>query len=382
MVPVAYNSRYLMVRWKTTMMTAAGFTLVVAAMIIMLAFVNGVEKVCKTSGEPENVIVLNKGNSDEVLSQLNNNIVTQVEHTDGVLRSSNGQPVASRELFMVLHHYRTSTEEYQFLQVRGVNPAAFDVHTHLSIAKGANFQPGQRQVIVGRSVAREQGLAVGDTLALGKADWKVAGIFEANGAAFESEVWCGLSELASQFRREGLYSTVVLRAADTEQAKRLANALQNSRTISVDAQTETAYYEAQAEQSKVIMRAALVITWFMGLGAVFGVMNTMFAAIGQRIKDIAVMRILGFRGREVLMSFLIEAILISVLGGVLGTMVGLAANGFTRTAAIGAREIEFAFHVDSTIVAIAMTFSIVMGIVGGLLPALSAMRVKPLEALR
>jgi ABC-type antimicrobial peptide transport system permease subunit len=195
-------------------------------------------------------------------------------------------------------------------------------------------------------------------------------------------VWCGLSELASQFRREGLYSTVVLRAADTEQAKRLANALQNSRTISVDAQTETAYYEAQAEQSKVIMRAALVITWFMGLGAVFGVMNTMFAAIGQRIKDIAVMRILGFRGREVLMSFLIEAILISVLGGVLGTMVGLAANGFTRTAAIGAREIEFAFHVDSTIVAIAMTFSIVMGIVGGLLPALSAMRVKPLEALR
>jgi ABC-type antimicrobial peptide transport system permease subunit len=146
--------------------------------------------------------------------------------------------------------------------------------------------------------------------------------------------------------------------------------------------TETDYYAKQAEQTEMITAAAWIIAWFMGVGAIFGVMNTMFAAIGQRRKDIAVLRILGFRPHEILISFLLEAILISFVGGVLGIMMGMAVNGFSRSTAVGAREVEFAFKVTESTIIFAAGFSIAMGITGGLLPALSVVRIQPLEALK
>lgn len=382
MVPVSYNYRNLMVRWKTTLMTASGFTLVVAALVVMLAFINGIQKVCATSGEPENVIVLTKGNHDEVLSQVERNLVAQVENTTGVAQDSQGQPLASRELFMVVHHYSEKQHAFHFLQVRGVGGQAFKVHTQLSVVEGRMFRPSQSEVAIGRAVQREHGLAVGDVVELGRKRWRIAGVFEAGGSAFESEVWTDLPELANQFRREGVYSSVVLRTHDAEAARDLAERLTNSRSVSVEAQTEPKYYEKQGEQTKALQTAAWVIAWFMGIGAIFGVMNTMFAAIGQRIKDIAVLRIMGFQARDVLISFLLEAVLIAFIGGSLGLGLGYCANGITRSAPIGSRQIDFAFDVNANTVMVAAIFTGAMGILGGLLPALSAMRIKPLEALR
>jgi putative ABC transport system permease protein len=382
MVPVSYNYRNLMVRWKTTVMTAAGFTLVVAALVVMLAFINGIEKVCATSGEPENVIVLNKGNHDEVISQVERSLVGQVENTPGIAQDAQGEPLASRELFMVVHHYSEKQRAFHFLQVRGVQRQAFKVHTQLHLVEGRMFLPSQSEVAVGKAVQREHGLSVGDVLELGRKRWRIAGVFESGGSAFESEVWTDLTELANQFRREGVYSSLVLRTADAEAAKDLAERLTGSRSVSVEAQTEPKYYEKQGEQTRALQTAAWVIAWFMGIGAIFGVMNTMFAAIGQRIKDIAVLRIMGFQARDILLSFLLEAVLIAFLGGALGLALGYCANGITRSAPIGSRQIEFAFDVNGSTVLVAAVFTGIMGILGGLLPALSAMRIKPLEALR
>ena len=382
MVPVSYNYRNLLVRWKTTLMTASGFTLVVAALVVMLAFINGIQTVCATSGEPENVLVLAKGNNDEVLSQLERDVVAQVESSKEVAVDSGGQTLASRELYMVVNHFNEKAQQHEFLQVRGVLPVAPKVHTQVRIVDGRLFHPSQSEVTIGRAVQREQGLAVGDVVAIGRKPWKVAGVFEAGGAAFESEVWCDLNELASQFHREGVYSSVVLRAADAEAAAGLAGRLAASPRLSVDAQTEPLYYAKQGEETRVLQSAAWMIAWFMGVGAVFGVMNTMFAAIGQRIKDIAVMRIMGYASVEILLSFLLEAVLISLIGGGLGLGLGYLTNGLTRSTAVGARQIEFAFRVDGQILLLAGLFTIGMGILGGLLPALSAMRIKPLEALR
>jgi ABC-type lipoprotein release transport system permease subunit len=381
MIPLSYNLRNLRVRWKTTLMTASGFTLVVAALVVMLAFINGIEAVCATTGEADNVILLGKGSNDEVLSQMERGLVAQVENTKGVALDASGRPLTSRELYMVVHHRDERAGEFRFLQVRGVLPAAFHVHTQLHVAEGRAFRPGQSEVLIGKGVQRENHFQIGDAIEMGRKYWKIVGVVEAGGAAFESELWCDLDELASQFRREGVYSSVILRAAGPQEAAELADQLAGSRSVSVEAMTEPAYYQKQSEQTRIMQTAAWVIAWFMGIGAMFGIMNTMFAAIGQRTKDIAVLRIMGFESADIVLSFLLEAMLIAAIGGVLGLALGAATNGLTRSASIGARQIDFAFRVDSGIIAFAAGFSLVMGILGGLLPALSAMRVKPLEAL-
>lgn len=382
MVPVSYSYRSLLVRWKTTLMTASGFTLVVAALVVMLAFVNGIQTICAVSGEPENILVLNKGSTDEVLSNMSRDLVARVENTKGVARDYSGQPIASRELFMVVNYFKKGSEDYTSLQVRGVLPVAYKAHTQLRVVEGEPFRPGQSEVLVGRSAQREHGMKLGDVIEMGRKRWRISGFFEANGSAFESEIWCDLNELASQFRREGVYSTVVLRAPSADLAIEMAQGLTDSRQMGVDAVTETVYYAKQAEQMAVLQTAAWGISGFMAVGAVFGVMNTMFAAISQRIKDIAVLRIMGFMSHEILLSFLLEALLIAAIGGSLGALLGYATNGLTQSTAIGTHTIEFAFKVDAPILIGAGVFSLIMGVAGGLIPAMSAMRVTPLEALR
>ncbi|MFO0944406.1 MAG: ABC transporter permease [Planctomycetota bacterium] len=382
MVPISYSYRSLIVRWKTTLMTASGFTLVVAALIVMLAFIKGIEAICAISGEPENVLVLSQGNSDEVVSSIGRDLAVQVENTPGVSRDYSGQPIASRELYMVVNYFPKGAVDYSFLQVRGITPMAFSAHSHVKLVSGQKARPGQSEVIIGKAAQRELGLKLGDYLEMGRKRWRVAGIFSANGSAFETEIWCDLNELASQFRREGVVSTVVLRAPDGAAADRLAAKLKESRQISVEAMTETKYYAKQAEGTKMLQSAAWVIASFMAVGAVFGVMNTMFAAIGQRIKDIAVLRIMGFMAHEILLSFLLESLLIAMIGGMLGAGIGYLTNGLTQSAGIGARQVEFAFTVDGEMLLGAAIFSFIMGVLGGIIPALSAMRIKPLEALR
>jgi putative ABC transport system permease protein len=383
MIPLKYNARNLVVRWKTTLMTASGFTLVVAALVVMLAFVEGVQQVCTTSGEPENVIVLAKGNTDEVFSQMDTRLMNELENARGVGRSSTGQPLASREIFLVIHRKLDQEGVFKFLQIRGVQPIAFEVHTQIKLIEGSPLRANQSEVIIGKGVQREHKLNVGDEIPMGRKTWRVAGVFEAGGSAFESEMWADLTELASQFRREGIYSTMVLRTDGSDEALDLAAKLQDSRSISCNPKTEPEYYAKQAEQTQMISQAAWIIAWFMGIGAIFGVMNTMFAAIGQRRKDIAVLRILGFKPHEILVSFLLEAILISFIGGAIGIGLGMGVNGLSRSTAVGsAREVEFAFRVTEGAIAFAAGFSLTMGIVGGLLPAMSVVRIQPLEALR
>lgn len=382
MIPIKYNARNLIVRWKTTLMTASGFTLVIAVLVVMLAFVEGVQQVCTSSGEPQNVIVLAKGNTDEVFSQLDFRTGREVERMPGIARTSDGQTLASREIFLVIHRHLEEANVFKFLQVRGVAPVAFDVHTQIQMVAGRKFHPNQSEIMIGTGVQREHQLNVGDSLAIGRKQWKVVGTFSAQGTAFEAEVWCDQTELASQFRREGVLSSMVLRTESPEEAADLVSRLQESRTIICNPLLETDYYSKQAEQTKMITAMAWIIAWFMGIGAVFGVMNTMFAAIGQRRKDIAVLRILGFKPYEILLSFLFEAILISIVGGILGIMIGMGWNGFSRSTAVGAREVEFAFKVTQSTIALAAGFSITMGVAGGLLPALSVVRIQPLEALK
>lgn len=382
MIPLRYNSRNLLVRWKTTLMTASGFTLVVAALVVMLAFITGIQAVCIVSGSPNNVLVLAKGASDEILSQIDSRTASEIESFKGILKDRQGKPIVSREQFMVVHRLIESQGVFKFFQIRGVEETAFQIHDQVKILEGRMYRPNQSEIIVGRGVIGDHELHVGDTVNIGRKLWKVVGLFEANRSSLESEAWCDLSELSSQFRREGLYTTIVLPTASPQAAAKLAEQLSASKTTQCSAQPEQTYYAKQAENTEIMKTGALVIAWFMGLGAVFGVMNTMFAAIGQRRKDIAVLRIIGFQPWEIVISFLLEALLISAVGGALGISLGYLVNGVTTSTSVSTHEVQVAFEVNQSTVIIASITTLLMGFFGGLFPALSVVRIQPLEALR
>lgn len=382
MVPVAYSYRNLLVRWKTTLMTAAGFTLVVAVLVVMLAFAAGVRAVCAVSGEPENVICLSRGNTDEILSMVDVDSARRLAATHGVLTDAAGRSLASRELFMMVTQQDEKTGQWEFVSVRGVYEIALDVHTQVRVTEGRMFKRHCRELVVGRQLARSQDIRIGQDVSLGRYRWKVVGIFQAAGSAFESELWGDLDQLAGCFHRQSAYTSVVLRTADAASAGQLARRIDESRQVAVDASAEMDYYARQAAQTELLRNGAVVIGIFMAIGAALGVTNTMFAAIGARTTDIAVLRILGFTRIQILAAFLLESQLIAVIGGVLGSLLGYAMNGLTLETAVGAKKVAFAFQIDGGVLMIAVIFTVVMGLVGGLLPALSAMRIKPLESLR
>lgn len=382
MVPVAYTIRNLIVRWRTTLMTASGFALVVAALVVMLAFVNGVRKVSAASGDPQNVVVTAEGNLDEVFSQLDNDIVRRLSQTEGVLRDAQGAPLASPELFTVLNVYNNDKGVFEFLHIRGVSEDGARVHQDVTMQSGRWFRPGRRELILGAAAARGSRFQPGSTIPVGAEQWTIVGVFTAEGAAFESELWCDLGQLASTFRREGFVSSLVLRTGSPEDAAQMLVTLEESKNAGVAAHTEPDYYHKQTEQMQALAAAAWIIALFMGLGSVFGVMNTMFAAISQRKSDIAVMRILGFSRLQILTAFMLEAMLVAAVGTCVGAACGSLINGMSQSMLVGSRDLQFTFFVEPVTMAMIAAFSVALGVIGGLVPAVAAMRVSALEALR
>jgi putative ABC transport system permease protein len=359
-------------------MTVVNVAVVVTSLVIMLAFVNGAQTVCARSGCPENVIVLSEGATDESWSRMDRQLVSQVSATPGVLRGDAGRPLASQELFMVINRRNSQTREYDQLQARGVYPIALAVHPQVRIIEGRMFRDGRREVLVGVAMARNERLEVGDRLRLGKGDWDVVGIFRADSSVFELEAWCDLDLLAADFRCDPPCSTVVLRTGGRDEAGAVVDFLDSSRSVSVKVQSEPDYYAKHAEMFRTVRTGAVVIGVFMAIGAVCGVVNTMYAAIGERVGDIAVMRLLGFSRTQVFVSFLSEALLLSLIGGIIGLLAGWVVNGLTVEAALGTKAVVVAFQVDRGILTFAALFTIAVGILGGVFPVISAMRIDPL----
>lgn len=412
-VPLKYNVRNAVVRWPISLMTGLAFTMVVGLMTVMLAFVNGMYKLTESSGVPENVLVLSDGATDEVFSNLGYGDITKIELEPGVIRDAANRPLASWEVYLLVNqpvpNPTASGRKRRFIQVRGVedSPRSGAVH-NLALHEGGRWlneagvapipggKPGDQAIeaIIGEGLARELGsdigkasLQVGDVFDLGPRQWLVAGILQSGGSTFDSEVWAKRQIVGDMFGKSS-YSTVVLRAATPDGARQLAADLAaNFKTPAVATQTEPEYYEKLNGTNAQFLFAFIIVAIIMSIGGVFGIMNTMFAAISQRTQDIGVLRILGFSPRQVLISFFLEALLLAFVGGLLGCLVGLLADGWTTSSIIGSgqgggKSVVLKFVVDGRILGAGMLFSLVMGCLGGLLPALSAMRLKPLEAMR
>lgn len=416
-VPLSYNLRNLMVRWKTTVMTGLAFTLVVALMTVMLAFVNGMYKLTEKSGQPGNVIVLADGATDESFSTLSFVDSSDIEREPGVLKDDSGAALCSKEVFVIVNQEipvpAGEKPRRRFVQVRGVEDPAMAGTVHgLKLKEGgrwfsdAGIEEAESavqgaasnvviQAVLGNGLAAELGndrpgkkpLHVGETFSLGARTWKVVGLLDSTGSTFDSEVWAKRARVGEDFGKANMFSSYLIRTAGPEAAETLAEQLKGYKKAALNPQPETKYFLAQAETGKQFLVAIIVIAVVMAVGGVFGVMNTMYAAISQRTKDIGVLRILGYARWQILVSFLLESLVLALLGGLLGCAIGMAADGLTARSVVssgpgGGKSVVLQMVVSREILMTGLLLSLGMGAIGGFLPAVSAMRLRALESLR
>jgi len=415
-VPLSYNLNNLRVRWKNTGMTALAFTLVLSVMTLMLAFVAGMTKLTESSGHPENVIVLSAGTTDEGFSTLGFSDVGDIANQQGV-KLEGTQRLASQETYMVVNQPLANAPEgrpkRRFLQMRGIDdPQIAGIVHHMKLdAAGAWFSTagvregavaGQSMIecVVGEGLAKQMAsddtklkaagkttLKTGDTFELNERTWVIAGVMQSSGSLFDSEVWAKRSLVGNMFGKN-TYTTVVLTANSPEDAKVLAKYLKDDYTKArLSASVETDYYSGLQATNKQFLYAIWFVTIILAVGGVFGVMNTMFAAISARRKDIGVLRLMGFKRRHVVASFMLESIVLGMIGGVLGCLVGSLCDGWSANSSVssgggGGKTIVLKLVVDLNIWLIGIALSFVMAFIGGLLPALNAMRLKTLDVLR
>jgi ABC-type lipoprotein release transport system permease subunit len=408
MIPLSYNYRNLLVRWRTTLLTATGFTLVVALLVVMLAFVQGLKDLAKNAGNPGNVILLRDGANDELFSDINIEDVHQTLQglwsTNPLLvRDSSGQPLVSLEVYSIatqeLPPARPGARPtYRFLQIRGIDDPAVSSQVHdLALFPGGQwFDRSGTQCVMGEGIARTLGLSVGDPFQPRPGlppTWTVTGIINSSGSPFDSEIWAKREEVGKYFgkdneeRKQSFYTSIVVRTPSLGTAERAAKEFRNLSEVKINALPEKEYYEKLGESILTFQIAAITIAVVMALGGMFGLMNTMFAAVSQRIKDIGVLRIIGYSRWQILVSFLLESLLLALVGGLLGLAIGFSVNGIEQTGQLSSgqgsnKTVVFKMSVNAEVVTRALQFTLAMGLLGGLLPAFTAMRSKPLDAVR
>ena len=384
-IPISYNLRNLLERRTTTLMTALGIALTVAVLLSVMAMVQGLRTSMEASGHPLNLMVMRKGATAELNSIVTPSGFQELKSKPGIARAADGNPMASLEVVTIIVLESEENPSGININLRGLTPLGFSLREGMRLAEGRMFEPGRREVVVGKSVAsRYRDARVGGKMKFGRGEWEVVGVMDAGRGAANSEVFADLFQLASDQSRPEALSSVLLRAADEVTARALINDLQSDRRFNVDVVPEKQYYAAQTNSAAPIQYLGTVVAIIMAIGSSFAAMNTMYAAVARRAAEIGTLRVLGFSRPGILFSFFLESLLLSLLGGAIGCLLVLPLNNFTT--GIGSfvtfSEISFQFHVTPAIMAAGVLFALVMGAFGGLFPAGSAARKEILAALR
>lgn len=383
-IPLSYNLRNLVVRKTTTLMTALGIALTVAVLLAVLALVNGLRVTLTTTGDPLHVIVMRKGSTSELVSLFTRTQFQDLKFKPGIASGHDGQPLASLEMITVINLANVDNPDGANVTVRGLQPTGIEMRRNVKIATGRWFTSGRRELVVGNSVARRFPAAgLGKKIQLGRGDWDIVGVFDAGRGAQDSEIWGDLNQIASDFNRVEVLSSALLRATDEVTAKTLINDINSDRRLELTAASEKDYYDQQTDSAAPIEYTGIIVAIIMAVGSSFAAMNTMYAAVSRRAREIGTLRVLGFSRFSILLSFFFEGVLLSALGGLLGCLLVMPLNGITT--AIGSNnfsELAFDFTVTPKIMLTGIAFAVVLGSFGGLFPARSASRKEILTALR
>ncbi|HKH92614.1 MAG TPA: FtsX-like permease family protein [Gemmatimonadaceae bacterium] len=386
-IPLIYNIRSVSQRPVSTMLTALGIALVVAVFIAMLALANGFIAALVKTGSPENVLLLRRGADNEMASSIPREAISILAASPHIATGSDGRPLLSPETYLVINIPRLGGNEFEVANVvvRGVSEKAFELRRNIKVIEGQRFASGQSEICVGSKLTgRFNNVSVGNTLRFANRDWKVVCRFAADGSSFESEIWGENEQFLNVFRGNA-FQDVAFRLKDPAGFDDAKRAFLADQRIQIDAHRESEFYASQSELLGNILRfLAIMITAIMSVGAVFGAVNTMYAAVSSRTPEIAVLLTLGFHPRSVLASFLAESAVIAFLGGVLGCLLALPINGVVTSTTNWASfsEIAFAFRVTPQLLAAGLTFAVVMGVVGGFFPARRASKLPVIQALR
>jgi len=383
-LPVSYNLRNLVVRRTTTIMTALGIALTVAVLSADMALVNGLRRAFRATGDPRNVLILRKGGTAELSSVVTREGFQTLKSKPGIARDSRNQPLASLEMITVLNLRSPEKPDGSNINLRGILPLGFELR-EVKITSGRWFNPGHREIVAGKSIAGKfPDAQLGKQLRFGRGFWTVVGIMDGGQSTVNSEIWGDLNQVSSDFNRPDGLSSMLARAVDEAAVPALVNSINDDRQLNMSARTEKDYYESQTISAAPIQYLGVFVSIVMAVGSSFAAMNTMYAAVSRRAREIGTLRVLGFSRASILVSFFLESLLLAIAGGILGILLVLPLNNITTSVGsfISFSEISFNFNVGPQVMALGVGFALIMGALGGLLPARMAARKEILTALR
>ena len=384
-LPISYNVRNVRNRWQVTLLAVSGIALVVAVFAVLMSMSEGFATALRATGSAQNAMVVQRGSMSEMTSWIPLDQRNMIVAHDVIARGSDGAAMVSPEVVVVTMKPRADGEPAN-VNIRGVTLKGQEVRGGIRIVRGRNYAPGLSEIIVGEKIAaRVPGLEVGSVVKLQSRDWTVVGHFTSRGGAFESEIWGDHDVIGQAFERTGGSNAMAVRLREPAQVKALDAWIRANPQMQLQAIEERKYYEDQAGPlAKILRILATVVAVIMGIGAVFGAMNTMYAIVAARTREIGTLRALGFSRRAILVSFVVESVALALAGGLVGCLIALPMNGYStgtgQTQSFS--EIAFAFRITPQIAGLGIAFAVVMGLVGGLLPALRAARLPITSALR
>lgn len=384
-LPFSYTVRNLWTRKLTKALTAGGMALVVFVFAAVQMLDTGLRQTLIATGQPDNVHVTRRASGAEISSVVDRMQAAVVETQPEIAIGGNGLRLASKEVVVLITLPKRDSGVATNVTTRGVGLAAFELRPQLRIIEGRSFKPGSAEVIVGSSIAqRFEGAAVGSLLRFGGREWRVVGLFEAKGSAYDSEVWADADQLLQSFRRNA-WSAVVARLADPATLPEIKSRLENDPRLTLDVKAEREFFEDQSKAlSNFISYLGLTLSVIFSVGAMIGAMITMYAAVANRTGEIGTLRALGFRRTSILATFLLEAVLLGVVGGVAGLMLASLMQ-FIHISTLNWQsfsELAFSFTLTPRIIVTSMMFAVLMGVIGGFLPAVRAARLSIVDALR
>lgn len=384
-IPLFYVARNLWARRLTTALTAAGLALVVFVFATVLMLDEGLRNTLVTTGEYDNVVLIRRSADTEVQSSVERAQASIVSSHPSIALGADGQPLLSRETVVLISLNKRGSDKPSNVIIRGIGSRGLALRPQVKLTAGRMFRPGASEIIAGASIARRfSGAGIGETLRFGQREWTVVGLFDAGNSGFDSEVWGDADQLMPAFRRVA-YSAVVLRLADTSLFDGFKKDIEGDQRLTLDAKREQTFYADQSKAlSTFISVLGLILSVIFSIGAMIGATITMYASVANRVGEIGTLRALGFQRRSILAAFLAESMLLAVVGGVLG--LGCASLmqfiSFSTTNFQSFSELAFGFRLTADIVVKTLVFSLVMGFIGGVLPALRAARMKIVDALR
>jgi putative ABC transport system permease protein len=384
-LPLSYNIRNIAVRWKITLLAVGGISLVVAVLLVLTAMANGFRVALRATGSPENAIVTQRGSNGELTSGFSRDNANTIMVDSRVERDDRGQPLASPEIVIVASLPRKTDGSDVNVTVRGVSPMAFKVRQNVRIVEGRNFTPGLYELVVGKKASdRYEGAQVGATIRIQRRTWNVVGVFTSEGSGFESEIWGDVDVMGPAFNRSNGYQSLTVRLKDPSTVAAFDADLQRNPSMQVQMAGEREFYEKQAGTTAATLVAlAVFVGVVMGIGAIFGAMNTMYGLVASRTREIGTLRALGFSRMSILVAFMIESAFLALIAGIVGCILALPVNAMSgATGGANFSEVAFAFRLSPVWLVIAIVAAVLMGIFGGLFPSFRAARTPITAALR